>query len=55
MQTKYSDMVRDRYCGLCPDNGTRWCERCCVVAVIIGDLEEMEDEDETYIKGEMNK
>ena len=42
---KPSELIRTRYCGLCPDNGTRWCERCCVVADIIGDLEVMEDEE----------
>ncbi len=42
---KYSEMVRDRYCGVCPDIGTSWCKNSCVVGDIIEDLEEMEDEE----------
>ena len=46
MKTKFSNMVRDRYCGLCPYIGTLWCEKSCVVGHIIEDLEEMEEESE---------
>ena len=42
---KPSDMVKERYCRICSEANTSWCENCCVVADIIGDLEEMEEED----------
>lgn len=43
---KPSEMVRNRYCDICPNIGMPWCKNSCVVRDIIEDLEEMEDEDD---------
>lgn len=40
---KPSELIKKRYCTLCTETKS-WCEHCCVVADIIGDLECMEEE-----------
>lgn len=47
MKFSISETIERRYCGMCSEIGTLWCQNCCVVGSIIEDLEEMEEEDET--------